>query len=190
MGIFLDTIEDTSERLGQFIDEIHKVERQPSGTMLPSPSPIYAECPICGEFIYSRGELNQHIVLKHADKHVYLRANNKIVRGFAYLKEPPESLEVVLIGIQSARIEIQKSGFPDELLTFSGSVSLIPHINNFDSGEIHLNIEYANDSREFTLVCGKMPDFHHDLIDRHALKLLFLPLSLNQDPNFSEFSQE
>jgi hypothetical protein len=187
MGIFLDTIEDRDERLGQFIDQAYGGQWTPSKEIEPFDQPLI-ECPLCGELILSKEGLDQHIVAKHANKHVYVRINNKIVRGLVYLKEPPETLQVVLLGINHARLTIEKKGSPAETLEFSDGISLIPYLKGFTSGEIHLRIEYEREFREFGIFFGGWPEFNHKPIDQDALKFLFLPLNNNEDPNFSEFS--
>lgn len=187
MGIFLDTIEDRDERYGQFIDVVSRVQWTGPGGIEPT-YPLLIECPICGDLKLSKEDLDQHIVANHANKHVYVRANNNIVRGLVYSKEPLEILQVVLLGINHARLTIEKTGFPPETIEISEGISSIPNIKDFVSGEIHLRIEYENESREFTILLGTMPEFNNDSVDQNALKYLFIPLNNYQVPSFGDFS--
>jgi hypothetical protein len=187
MGIFLDTIEDRDERYGQFIDVVSRVQWTGPGGIEPT-YPLLIECPICGDLKLSKEDLDQHIVTNHANKHVYVRANNNIVRGLVYSKEPLEILQVVLLGINHARLTIEKTGFPPETIEISEGISSIPNIKDFVSGEIHLRIEYEKEFREFRIFFGGWPEFNRKAIDQDALKFLFLPLNNNEEPSFSEFS--
>jgi uncharacterized C2H2 Zn-finger protein len=188
MGIFMDILEDGAESWGQLIDEIESKIPKKSFPKSDQPSPSFMECPLCGEKLISKKDFDQHIIRRHANRHVYIRAGHKIIRNFYLFTESPETLKVILVGIDEAKIIIEQAALPPKELNFFKEIDLLPQFKEDLSGEVRLKVEFSGGSHEFTIYIGKMIDFNWEDIDKAALKYLFVPLDRNKEPDLTGFS--
>ena len=190
MGIFMDTLEDNYERLGQFYDQSENVfTEDPSKIVTENKTPII-ECPICGEVTFSKDEFNRHLSQMHANLHAYIRTDKYIIRNMKFIHEMPKDCRVILLGADSATITLNISGEETIRDTFSHELSLNKYLRSFSAGEINAELAASGGFKHsFHIYVGEMPHLENNPIDIEALRFLFLPLNKHEAPNFSRFSE-
>lgn len=192
MGIFMDTIEDNYEKVGQFYDQSENVFTKESSRFVinsKTKTPII-ECPICGEVTISREEFSRHLLQRHANLHAYIRTDKYIIRNMKFIQEMPKDFCVILLGADSATITVDITGKETIRDKFSHEFSLNKYLRGFSSGEINVELTTSGGFKHsFHIYVGEMPNLENKPIDKEALRFLFLPLNQHEVPNFSGFSE-
>ena len=186
MGIFSDIFEDSSENYGQFIDIISP--RKSSQRAEIRPKIFLLECPLCHHILTSEKSLKSHMTHTHANKYLYVKINGEVVNNFAFIRDRIESIDVVLIGHEKAKINLESNN-KSSSIEFSDRVNLKKYLNNKDTGKIVMDISADNIKRNFTVYCSSLPDFQNKEIDKKALEILFIPLDLGESPDFGGFQK-
>jgi len=189
MGIYMDTIEDSAERFGQFKDQIGSSRLKSSFKFLPETTPSFIECPLCGERLLTEDNLNQHIHSRHANKHAYIRADGKIIRNFEIFEKAPKSLKAIVLGVDKAKLIVEQAGYEKKELEFIKEIDLIALLQGDLTGESHFRIDFSEGLREFAIFVGRISEFNYKDIDRAALKHLFIPLNLRTEPDWDKFRE-
>ncbi len=73
-----ERIPDKPIKINQSQNSIFKVDKAP---LIP--------CPVCEDTFLSDKELQQHIYASHAQYHVYIRVNKRVIRDFDYVDLEP-----------------------------------------------------------------------------------------------------
>ena len=188
MGIFLDIIEQTTEKFGQFIDLTISVNIKTPPVSIHGKSPELYECPLCGDVSLSFKKRQRHIVDGHVNQHAYVKVDNKIIPDVYFVEGQLSNLEVVILGNQKGNIKIKVADDYYEEKNVSGAKSLMKYLHRFSNGIISISINVLSTSKEYILYCNEQPDFTNEEIDRAALKYLFIPLAERKEPNFSYFN--
>lgn len=188
MGIISDTLEDTTEKILQFIDQVQLHAPRKKKSFELEPLPIFISCPLCAERLMSDKELDRHVLTKHANRRVYLRADSRVLRDFEIFNEAPATLKLVLIGTDKATVTIRRGDGTEKRVEVVREIDLVPHLPRPISGVLSLKVEFSDGSRDYTFIVGKTADFNHEEVDKHALKSLFLPLHQRETPEWSDFS--
>ncbi len=188
MGIFLDIIEQTAEKYGQFIDQTRSVALNRLPPSLPEKSPVFYECPFCGDVSLSVDAQKQHIIEKHANQHVYVKADNKVINDVFFVEGSLSSLDVVILGNQVGKVKMNVGDAHYEAQNISGTKSLMKHLKGFKNGVISIFISVLSTSKEYTIYCNEQPEFTSEDLDRSALEYLFIPLAQGKAPDFSYFN--
>ena len=129
------------------------------------------------------------MIQNHGNVHVYVRTDNCVIRNIGCLEKIPKIFRVILLGVDNAKLTLNIAGQEPLEEDFSQEFSIIPHLKDFVSGEIHITIKLSNGlDYGFHIAIAKIPELNTEPIDTAALKYLFLPLNQNTEPIWSEFS--
>ena len=188
MGILLDTIEDNSERFGQFLDRLYPLV--PVSKQKPVHRPSAHRCDVCDALTISFEDLQNHIVQKHADQHIYLRVNGSVTRDAHWLAESLISAQLLCIGNGTASCEVMVDSSSATEATFQKQLDLLPLLPPPPWKRIEIAARLGHVKRRFCLNFWSTTEFRNDAIDNCAHKFLFLPLHAQKTPEFAEFQRQ
>lgn len=188
MGILLDTIEDNSERFGQFLDRQYPLV--PVSNQSLDHCPTAHRCDICHALTISFEDLQNHIVQKHAEQHIYLRVNGSVTRESHWLVETLASAQLLCIGDGTASCMVTVDSKPVPEVTFRKQLDLLPLLPPVPWKRIEIATRLGHVNRRFSLNLWSTTEFRNDAIDDRAHKLLFLPLHGQKTPEFAEFQRQ
>jgi len=167
MGLFMDSLEDNTDRLDGFL--------YPPERWMPDPSKLPVIellcCPICSFHCLSEDELKIHMTDVHSGKHIYLIINGKVIRDMSYVSEEIDSCELRLTGFNKATVTIQTDDVV-EIPDVRNEGSLDSYIPESFEGEILISVgasEYFK--KEFRILYRKSPRFRQALMDQEVSNL-------------------
>lgn len=187
MGLFLDTIEDNAERVGQFFDSF-AVEL--TGVAQEDYAPLaIIDCPSCKDSFSSESRLQQHIFDVHRGDRFYIKVDDRVVaEDLVYLEKAPDTFTVTAMGAEaSAKLDI---GRKQETLRLKPgrAVSLRSRIPKTYRGLIALTVTIGSYQREVYIYWAEMPRLDVGRLDA-IVGLLQRPLIDGEQPDWEGFKR-
>lgn len=188
MGLFLDTIEDNTERQGQFVDSFEWVIGSLSqADYVPF---VIIDCPSCRDSFGSEAKLQQHIFDVHRGVRFYIKVDDRVIaEDLVYLEKAPDSLTITAMGADGiAKIDI--CGKPETVALKPGRpVSLRRRIPDSYRGLVTLSICIGAYSREVHIYWIEMPHLEVGRLDS-IVALLQGPLLDGEQPDWAGFKTD
>ena len=182
MGLLSDILEANRERVGQ-IEMVERVPLEPS----PAPPPEVA-CPVCEQVFSSDLALNNHIAAIHAQEHVYIKANGRVIRGTEVFRERVHRCEIVVLGLDQIDVQLQVGGL-DKQLYVEARTDLLEHIPRDFSGEIRVNVHHGIGEKQFLMYFNVEPPFDTRRLNREVASLQWR-LEQGADPDWNAYQRQ
>jgi len=188
MGLLMDTLEDSSERAGQFLSSLiwtpssGILEGTDSSQSLPT-----VECPLCPTLWLSDQDLQDHVFEAHRRAgDVYLRLNGRLVGDLSYLEGPIDELRLSLLGTEPTHFELQVEGHETRNLDLAPGRHR--HISGFIPsgfvGRIAVVVHGPILSKTYEIHSKRAPTMDVAALDR-AIDELQQPLLSKREPHWA-----
>jgi len=186
MGILSDYLEQSRERIGQFVDNLPLMNVIRA---CPIEQIQIISCPLCEKRFTDDVVLREHIIAAHANQHVYVKANGSIIYGATYIEKSLNDLQIGLI----SDVPINVTILIDDHKKFEFFIdkNKSPFSCPIDTliGNILIKIRSSRIEKDLLLYCGKIPELNNKEIDEDAFDLLFQRLHKGQRPDLEKFKQ-
>lgn len=182
MGLLSDTLEDNRERFGHIeMGEYVPIE-------LPPALPPKVACPICDQTFGSELGMQNHIAREHAQSHVYVKTDDRIVRSTEVFPGRPALCQLILLGIDAVEVTLTADSRSAHFHANSGTY-LLERLPDDFSGEVKLRVQHGRASKQFLMYFGTSPPFDQPRLDKEVVHLQKL-LERGDDPNWSAYQQQ
>lgn len=181
MGLLSDTLEDGRERL----DQVATVDYVP--LELPPARPPDVACPVCDHTFASDLAMQHHIAREHAASHVYIKADDRIVRTMEVLPETPRRCQLILLGVDKVDVQV-KAGPRSTRFATESTIDFSDHIPSGHTGEVQITVQYARVVKKFLMYFGTTPPFDQRRLDKEIMHLQKC-LEQGKDPDWGSYQQ-
>ncbi|MFZ1932248.1 MAG: hypothetical protein WCB27_22055 [Thermoguttaceae bacterium] len=181
MGLLSDTLEDNRERFGR-TEMAEYVPIEP-----PPKLPPKVACPICDQVCGSEQAMRNHIAREHAQSHVYIKADDRIVRSTDVFPERPRRCQLILLGVD--RVDVTVNAGPQSVrFSTDSAVNLSEHFPSDYTGAVHVGVQYGQVLKKFLIYFGTLPPFDQARLDAEVVQLQ-KSLERGIDPNWGAYQR-